>query len=550
MGTQTEELKGVQALPLRLEPSPQFAFLRDFLRSSDFYEPPICRRAGLTGLDEFLAGDRVRGILSDQSDGLGVLIRLLLLGESLEVKVLETAIPAGVVEAMKELGLLIQDPTDFAPPLTPLPNRGGESGEGVALLRRREGESPMGAPAKMCASVALYPVGELFIASDRWTVAQGNAGELWGDFVFPAITPNTSQFVATLPQEPCESCLDLCSGTGVAALDAARRGSHASWAVDITERSTQMAEFNRLLNGFNNVTVMQGDLYEPLGDLTFERIVAHPPYMPVLSRAQVFYDGGADGEQVTRRIVMELPRHLRPGGRFYCLAQGSDREDAPLEQRVRAWLGEAQSEFDLLVIVRQDQAPLNTALQYAVKAKGGGRAAQQMRDALKGLGVQNMVYGWLIIQRRDEARPVFTVRRSVGRILSRREVAWLLKWETAAVNPAFIDGLADAHPVATPSLELHTVHRMKDGELQPEQFELHTEYPFNVECRVQPWVGFLLPQCDGTSTVRQLHEFCRQNKFIDPETPLAEFTKLLAVFISGGFLEVEEFRLPESLAGR
>jgi hypothetical protein len=91
---------------------------------------------------------------------------------------------------------------------------------------------------------------------------------------------------------------------------------------------------------------------------------------------------------------------------------------------------------------------------------------------------------------------------------------------------------------------------MKNGELQPDEFKLHTEYPFDVECRVQPWVGFLLPQCDGKSTVRQLHEFCRQNKFIHPETPLTEFTKLLSVFISGGFLEVEEFRLPESLAGR
>jgi methylase of polypeptide subunit release factors len=451
---------------------------------------------------------------------------------------------------MKDLGLLIQAPPDFAPSFSPLTERGGEAGAGVAPLSVQGGESPAEAPARMCAAVALYPVGNLFIASDRWTLPPASAGELRDDFVFPAITSNTSQFVHTLPQEPCESCLDLCAGTGVAALAAVRCGSHAAWAVDITERSTQMAEFNRLLNGFSNVTVMQGDLYQHLDGLTFDRIVAHPPYMPVLKRAQAFYDGGADGEQVTRSIVQGLPRHLRPGGRFYCLAQGSDRDDAPFEQRVRAWLAEAQSEFDVLVIVRQDQAPADTAVQYAVKSKGGGGAVQQMREMLKDLGVQNLPYGWLIIQRRDNSRPVFTVRRSVGRVSTRDEVGWLLKWETAVVTPGFIEKLAEAHPVATPSLELHTVHRMKGGDLLPEEFTLKTEYPFRVECRVQPWVGFLLPQCDGKSTVGELLQFCKQNNFVHTDTPLAEFVKLLTAFVAGGFLEVEGFGLPQNAAGR
>ena len=536
MGSRTEELNSVRALRLQLEPSPYFACLCDFLRNSDYYEPSICRRVGMSGLSDFLSGDRTRITLAGESDTLGVLIRLFLVGESLEAKVLESAIPADVLDAMKELGLLIQDPTHFAPPLAPLSQRGGEI--------------VVGAPTKMCATVALYPVGGLFIASDRWTLPQGHLTELAEDFVFSAITPNTSQFIATLPKEPCDALLDLCSGTGVAALDAARRGCRATWAVDITRRSTAMAHFNRLLNGVHNVTIMQGDLYEPLDDHSFDRIVAHPPYMPVLSRAQTFYDGGVDGEQVTRRIVMGLPRHLRPGGRFYCMAQGADREGAPFEQRVRAWLGEAQSEFDILVIVRQDQAPADTALQYAVKSKGGGGAVRQMRETLRELGVQNMSYGWLIIQRRDETRPVFTVRRSVGRISTREEVDWLLNWETALVQPGFIEKLAEAHPVARPSLELHTVHRMKGGELLPEEFRLTTEYPFSVECRVQPWVGFLLPQCDGKSSVRDLLDFCKQNNFVHVETPLPEFVKLLAVFISGGFIEVEEARLPARAASR
>jgi hypothetical protein len=307
-----------------------------------------------------------------------------------------------------------------------------------------------------------------------------------------------------------------------------------------------MAEFNRLLNGFDNVTTIRGDLYECLGDLTFDRIVAHPPYMPVLNRTQVFYDGGVDGEQVTRRIVRGLPRYLRPGGRFYCLAQGSDRAGAPFEQRVRAWLGEEQSEFDVLVIVRQAQTPAAAAMHYAVKSKGGRQAAHRMREALRDLGIQSMIYGWIIIQSREGSRPAFTTRRSIGWNSGRNEIAWLLKWESAAVKPDFIETLAEAHPIVAASLELHTVHRMKGDDMVPAEFSLHTGYPFSVDCRVQPWMGFLFPQCDGKSSVRQLLEFCKGNRFVHPETPLAEFVKLLMVFVGGGFLEVEEFELPAS----
>jgi SAM-dependent methyltransferase len=515
LGMGHEEPAGGSALRLRLEPSPHFAFLRDFLRNSEFSEGSICRRVGMAGLNEFLSKDRARITLSGESDGLGFLIRLFLLGEPLGAKDLESVFSARVLEAMKDLGMLIEDLTDNA---------------------------------RVCASVALYPVAGLFVVSDRWSTPQGGAPELPEDFVFPAITPNTSQFIATLPRNPCERFLELCSGTGVAALEAARHASQA-WAVDITERSTQMAEFNRRLNGLDNVTTIIGDLYECLGDLTFDRIVAHPPYMPVLSRAQVFYDGGSDGEQVTRRIVMGLPRYLRPGGRFYCLAQGSDRADAPFEQRVRAWLGEAQSEFDVLVIVRQLQSPADAAMQYAVKSKGGGEAAHRMSETLRDLGIQSMVYGWTVIQRREDVRPVFTTRRAVGPNTGRDEIAWLLKWETAAAKPEFVNILAEMRPIAAPSLELHTTQRMKEGDLLPEQFSLHTEYPFDVDCRVQPWVGFLLPQCDGKMTMGQLLEFCRENHFVHPATPRAEFVKLLMVFIAGGFLEVEEFKLPGSAVG-
>ena len=244
-----------------------------------------------------------------------------------------------------------------------------------------------------------------------------------------------------------------------------------------------------------------------------------------------------------------LPHFLKPGGCFYCLAQGSDRKGAPLEQRVRGWLGEGQTDFDVAVVEKRGQDPKEAALIYALKSKGGFETVDLMRDSLASLGVESMAYGWIIIQRKNDTRKVFTVRRSAGPRTGREEIAWLLKWETFAAGPSAFEDLQEMIPVARRSLELRTIHRMKEGELVPEQLALHTEDPFAMNCKVDPWVAFLIPLCDGQSTVRQLWETCKANNFIHPETPPQEFAKLIGVLISGGFLEVADFRPPNPQAG-
>ena len=495
-------------MSLYLQDSTSFEFLRNYLRAAGFLKTPICRRLGIQELNELLSPRPGRVTLTDESDELGFLIRLFIFGESFETEEMGSVFPARVLKALTDLGLL-----------------------------REEG----GDRHRLSSPVSLYPVGDLFIVSDHWS-APGDSGYR-EDFVFPAITPHTSQFLAALPLTPCEAFLELCSGAAAAALAASSYAQHA-WAIDITARSTEMAKFNRLLNGCDNVTVLKGDLYEGVGDVTFDRIVAHPPYMPVLRPAQIFYDGGADGEQITRRIVEALPRFLKPGGCFYCSAQGSDRKGASLEQRVRGWLGEGQSDFDVAVVEKRGQDPEQAALIYGMKSKGGGQAARLMREMLSELDIECMVYGWIIIKRFRDMRKGFTVRRLAGPRMGRDELAWLLCWESFAAGPSAAEEFQHMIPVANASLELRTIHRLKDGNLAPDTFSLHTETPFKMDCRVDPWVGFLIPHCDGQSTVLQLFEICKTKHLIHPEAPLAEFIQLLMVLVSGGFLEVGDFGLP------
>src|SRR5205807_2146263 len=106
-----------------------------------------------------------------------------------------------------------------------------------------------------------------------------------------------------------------------------------------------------------NVTMVEGDLYDAVRDLTFDRIVTHPPYVPAPRTELIFRDGGDDGEQILRRIIEGLPRHLRVGGRFYTLVLGADLEDENFEDRIRKWLGPSQAEFDLVMVSHSLRPP-------------------------------------------------------------------------------------------------------------------------------------------------------------------------------------------------
>ena len=154
-----------------------------------------------------------------------------------------------------------------------------------------------------------------------------------------------------------------------------------------------------MLNGLENVTTAQGDLYEPVDDRLFDRIAAHPPYVPVIKPAEIYYGGGQDGEQITRRIIEGLPRHLEGGGRFYCVTLGTDRTE-PWEVRIRSWLAEFESDFDIGVIVDQNIEVSRFAAQSAIENRAGKELVEYWKKWFEQQGVKELLHGTILIQRR------------------------------------------------------------------------------------------------------------------------------------------------------
>lgn len=488
-----------------------FAALRDFLTDSYYTEERVCERLGLASRQDYATLRPSPGSPRPIHDRLDLLARVFLIGEFVAEKDLEQWAPPAVVDAIHSLGLLARSP-----------ERTGEW-FGVA---------------------ALYPMCGLHLVSDRWTSPELAPIEGLTTAVYPPFMINTTHFLETLPSDPCENLLDLCSGTGVAALLAATGYARQARATDITERSTRCAEFNRRLNGIENATVAAGDLYEAADGQIFDRITANPPYMPSLRPAAIFADGGELGDRITRRIVEGLPKYLSPGGRFYCITAGPDIDEEPFEIRVRRWLGEAGGEFDIFLVERKQFDPTSFANQQAAKTRGGAEEVAEWKALFEQRHVENLFYGSVVIERKQSGGVPATVRRRKGTRITSAEIEWLRRWETGAEASERVRMILDSRPIAVPDLALHVVHRLRGGEMAPEVFTLESTYPFTVECRIEAWTAFLLARCDGKSTARELLAFLKENDLIHAQEPEEEFADFLRVLISGGFLEVEGYRLP------
>lgn len=130
--------------------------------------------------------------------------------------------------------------------------------------------------------------------------------------------------------------LEVGCGTGCISLSVAfeRCGQVRCVATDIEPRAVALTERNRAKAGLtaDDVEVRLGDLIGPItpDELgTFDVLVSNPPYIPTpvmgtLPREVAAFephlalDGGADGLDVFRRLIVAAPRVLRPGGLFAC----------------------------------------------------------------------------------------------------------------------------------------------------------------------------------------------------------------------------------------
>jgi len=504
-----------QMFPLRLGGGDAFSHVASFLKSARFDEETLCRILGIPSMAEF---GSVRphevDLAGADSPLLALLVRLFLFIEPVTGEEVARAIEPAVLRALLDLDLLQPYP---AP---------GDS-------------------AAYCAPVLLYPVAGLLIASDRHENPDRSSFVPPVDVVFPAIFAGTLRFLKILPTTSVEDVLDLCAGTGIGALALSRHVQRAV-AADITGRATHFARFNCLLNRCANVEVAQGDLYQPVDGRTFDRIVAHPPYVPAASDTQIFRDAGQTGEAVLQPIIAGLPRFLRRGGAFYSMCGGWDAKDGPFEARVRHWLGAAHEEFDVLFAMHHEMSPADVARGLAEQA-GGGDLSQvsHWRGLFGDAGVERRVYGALVLDRPGAGRrqPI-TRRLRLSSLTDGASFERLLRWlrwrDTMDARGELVPWLLQATLHLSPHLRMNVAYAPQPDGLGVTDVVLETDRPFAAMTRIDPWMFTLVARFDGQQTAAAIYESARTASQLPEGFGSEDFTKLVATMIERGYVEVSD----------
>jgi precorrin-6B methylase 2 len=462
--------------PLRMGSPGAFATVREFLKSAGYTEEFIKSHFNVPAIEPLLMP---QGLLFEhfekgyQGEGTPLfLTRLFLGGYAAPRQQFHQHFPREVMDAFLELGLL---------------------------------QDVKGTYHDLRAPVLLYPAYGLYITSDAGPRMEGVTGYSGQDFVMSGTEDICRDFIDGFSKSPCDRFLDMGTGSGLAAILGAGFASHV-WAVDITERATRFTNFNRMLNGVENLTVLRGDLYEPVKDLQFDRIVSNPPFEPPLKSHMIYSEGGSDGEQILARLITEAPERLVPGGRLYANVCGTDRNGETFDERVLRWLGIYKDEFDVGLFVRVEMKPELYSIHQILGDNLDGWRLHEFNAFYGRLLAYQVVMGMLVIQRRASDRPVFRVRRKFGPHSGSDQIEWLMDFETRASSPSFAASLLSSTPVATSRWELVAKHAYRDGRLTPVSYMFQTKYPFDAELSVAPWIAMVVADCNGKNTLASLYE--------------------------------------------
>jgi methylase of polypeptide subunit release factors len=490
-----------QDSPLHLLPPTEFAALREAFITAHFTASDVCRRLGISAMHEYTPRREGREEATTIESPLDVWIRLFIDVEPVELTTVSSAFGTQTVDRLRAAGL-------------------------IAAAHNAAVES----------TVMLYPLDELWLVSDVASSMRPGTDDR-DDIVYPAVTANTRRFLDGLPSTMQGDFLELCGGTGAAALKAARAGARA-WTTDITRRSTLFAAFNAALNGIDGCAAIEGDLYAAVPDMQFDRIAAHPPYVASPTSRLIFRDGGEDGEAVTRGIVTGLPRALRPGGRCHLTCMVTDRRDAPIEHRLRTWIGPTQADYDVHLFVRTAFTPES---YYAQLADDGAMSADERDEWIAyftRLDVTTLLFSWIVIERHATRRPPITRRRIRVSDASQDDIESILTWETRFEDPSARLLTLSARPQLHPDVRLTALLRAHGGSWRPETTVLESLRPFRARVDLPSEVTGTVARMDGTRTPAELLvDGVRLGEFRDTST-VDDVLDLIRQLLGSGMVRI------------
>lgn len=297
-----------------------------------------------------------------------LLARLFAYADPIAAEELEETFPPGVAEALLEVGLL---------------HRGDD---GITSTMR------------------VMPFESLWIASDEMNAPED-----------PVMGPGatTLQLARAMGVSAGASILDVGCGAGTLALVASARGAGRVVGVDLMVRAIEWSRFNARLNRLSTV-FEAGDLTQPVAGQRFDLVVSQPPFViqPEGTEQTTYLHGGKAGDEITLRLLGELPDVLGDDGRAVVLFDAPRLSEAPIDKRLNSAIGDSQLQLHAVTAKghsADQQSIAYSSVQHPDLGASYHAAVRETREHLEALGIEGSDHVLLHVRRAPSGEDQRTV---------------------------------------------------------------------------------------------------------------------------------------------
>jgi methylase of polypeptide subunit release factors len=388
--------------------------------------------------------------------------------------------------------------------------------EGAALRRKAAGSSAL---ARLTSALVVGEPAAPGLLPDSWLGPDGRAlvrlqpvqhggvdvtvphdpGRVGSDpDLVPAAGAASLTLAAATPRDLVGRAMDIGCGQGLQAL---LLEDHAEQVVatDRNPRATGMTRLAAALRGVE-VDTREGDLLAPAAGELFDLVVSNPPFVISPARRYTYRDAGLEGDELSRRLVQQIPTVLAPGGHAVVLVNWLHLEGEDGDARVRDWLD--GTGCDGWVVQRELAAPEEYVTAWLRDTD------EEPFDALfdawmAGLqGVDAVAFGVVAMHRRTDGLGAHVVLEKVDQPVA---ATWGEEVTAHFARRALLEGdLLDARLRLREDVRLHEVARQGGEGWDTVATYLQQEAGLRWSGGIDAYGASVLAACDGTQRLGDL----------------------------------------------
>jgi hypothetical protein len=451
--------------PEPLLPDPHADRLADALRSAGYTAAAVVELLGDEAAGALARAERVPGLRATTGGSpLDTLVRLFLLGSTEPARAVHAALPLATAPSL------------------------------AAVLLEPDGEGYR-------AAIDLRPYEEWWVVADLGTDVR--PGPVRPDHVL-GVGPASLTLSSATVRRPVNTALDIGTGCGVQSLHLSKHAA-AVTGTDVLPRALAMARLTARLNGLH-WALLQGDLLQPVDGRRFDLVVSNPPFIVGPGDGGFAYrDSGLAGDEVSRRLIRQLPGVLADGGRCQLLANWLHRRGEPWRDRLAGWLDGLRC--DAWVWQREVADPSQYAALWLTDAGEKGSPAYEARyarwlDWFDATDVEAVGFGLVSLRRSAADRPTVRIEevpQPIDEPAGPEVAAWFDRLD--ALRGVDVGALRFDR---APGLQLEQTATPGPNGWEVAIQRLRQPAGMRWTAPVDPAVAALVAGCDGTRPLREL----------------------------------------------